>query len=205
MSDQALQQVIAELKSRGLRAGEEEAAGIVTQSKEEAAKIVSDANAQAQKILDDARAEAESMRAQLAAELKQASAVGLESFRQAVESSFLVPTVDAGTRSVLDDPAILTQVILETARGFAASSGGKGDLEVILPADQQSKLDAAFVAALKKGAVTGVKVTFADGFDFGFKVSPEGSGYVFDFTEEGFREIFLKFLAPRFRKYFYAE
>ena len=205
MSDQALQQVIAELKSRGLRAGEEEGAGIVTKSKEEGAKIVADANAQAQKILDDAKAEAESMRAQLDAELTQASAVGLEAFRQAVESSFLVPTVDAGTRSVLDDPAILTQVILETARGFAASGGAKGELEVILPAEQQAKLDASFVAALKKGAVTGVKVTFADGFDFGFRVSPEGSGYVFDFTEEGFREIFLKFLAPRFRTYFYAE
>lgn len=205
MSDQALQQVIAELKTRGLRAGEEEGAKIVSSAQDEAAKIIADARAQADKLLADTRSEADSLEAQLDAELRQASAVGLEAFRQAVETSFLVPAVEGGSRSVLDDPSTMKQVILETVKGFAASGGADTDLEVILPAAQQGKLDAAFVATLTKEAATGVQISFADGFSFGFRISPEGSGYVFDFTEEGFREIFLKFVAPRFRKYFYAK
>ena len=205
MSDQALQQVIAELKGRGIRAGEDEGARLVDEARGNAQQIVDDANAQAQKILDDASKQADLMKAQLDAELRQASAVGLEAFRQAIENSFLVPTVDAGVANVMDDPATLKAVIVETVKGFAASGGERSDLDVILPAAMQSKLDAAFVATLKVGAGTGVNVTFEDGFAFGFKIAPAGSGFVFDFTEDCFREIFLKFLAPRFRTYFYAE
>ena len=203
MSD--LQQVITELKTRGLRAGEEEGAKLVSDAKSEAVKIVDEAKAQAAKIVADAQTEAKATRTQLDAELRQASAVGLEAFRQGVEASFLVPSVEAGARTVLDDTTTLKEVIVATVRGFASSGGAQTDLEVILPAALQQKMDAAFVATLKMEAATGVQVTFEDGFSFGFKLSPEGSGYVFDFTEDGFREIFLKFVAPRFRTYFFAE
>ena len=203
MSD--LQQVITELKTRGLRAGEEEGAKLVSDAQTEAAKIVEEANGQAAKIVANAQTEAKATRAQLDAELRQASAVGLEAFRQGVEKSFLVPSVEAGARSVLDDTTTLKEVIVETVKGFASSGGSQTDLEVILPAALQQKMDAAFVATLKMEAATGVQVTFEDGFSFGFKLSPEDSGYVFDFTEDGFREIFLKFIAPRFRMYFFAE
>jgi len=203
MSD--LQQVITELKTRGLRAGEEEGAKIVSDAKSEAAKIIDEAKAQAAKIVADSQTEAKATRAQLDAELRQASAVGLEAFRQGVEKSFLVPSVEAGARGVLDDTTTLKEVIVATVKGFASSGGAQTDLEVILPAALQTQLDNAFVATLKMEAATGVTVTFEDGFSFGFKLAPEGSGYVFDFTEDGFREIFLKFVAPRFRTYFFAE
>ncbi|MBT3219023.1 MAG: hypothetical protein HN348_08025 [Proteobacteria bacterium] len=203
MSDQALQQVIEELKARGLRAGEEEGSKIVTSADEKAKTIVANANDEASRIIDNAKKEAESMRTQLAAELRQASAVGLEAFRQTVEKSFLVPTVDASVKAVLDDTEALKDVIVSAAKGFADSDEAAGDLTVILPEAQQAALEGAFVAQLKAGAGKGVTVSFADGFDFGFRIAPGDSGYVFDFSEDGFREIFVGFLAPRFRKYFF--
>ena len=203
MSDQALQQVIQELKARGLRAGEEEGSKIVTSAEEKARTIVANANDEASRIIDNAKKEAESMRVQMDAELRQASAVGLEAFRQRVEKSFLVPNVDAGVKAVLEDTGALKDIIVAAAKGFASSDEAAGDLTVILPEAQKAALEVAFVAQLKAVAGKGVNVSFADGFDFGFRIAPGDSGYIFDFSEEGFREIFVGFLAPRFRKYFF--
>ena len=43
-----------------------------------------------------------------------------------------------------------------------------------------------------------------DGFKLGFQLAPKGGGYLFDFSEDGLRDVFAKFLAPRFRKYFFG-
>jgi len=95
--------------------------------------------------------------------------------------------------------------LVETVKGFAASGGASGNLEVILPGAQRAKLEGAIVADMLSQAGTSVSVRFEDGFSFGFRLSPEGSGYLFDFSDEGFREIYLKFLAPRFREYFFSK
>ncbi len=205
MGDQALQQVIDELKSRGLRAGEDEGRQKVEAAEAKAAQIVADAQAQADGIVNGAKNEAASMREQMQAELRQASAVGLEAFRQAVEKSFLVPTVDKALQRVLDDPSELRAILVETVKGFAAQGGGSGDLTVILPEAQRAKLEGAIKADMLSQTGSSVTVKFEDGFSFGFRLSPEGSGYLFDFSDEGFREIYLKFLAPRFREYFFEK
>jgi len=203
MSNPALQDVIQELKSRGLRAGEEEGARVVDASKAKGDQIVVAARAEAEQIVAHAKAEAEAMHKQLDAEMRQASAVGLEAFKQAVEKGFLVPTVNTALAGILDDKAALKEIILEAVRAFGSSGGADDVLDVILADAQKTKLDEAFVAELKARASKDVDVSFSDGFRFGFRISPEGSGYVFDFSDGGFREIFLKFLAPRFRGYFF--
>jgi V/A-type H+-transporting ATPase subunit E len=205
MSNAALQDVIAELKNRGLRAGEDEGKKVVADAEAKAAKIVADAREQAAKIVTDANGEAAQLRKQLDAELRQSANIGLEAFRQALEKSLVVPTIDAATKPVLDDPALLKEVILATVEGFSAKTGTSASLQVILPQALRDKLDAAFVAEIQRQAKAGVKVTFADGFTMGFKVAPEGSGYQFDYTGAGFQEIFLSYLAPRFREYFVAK
>ena len=205
MSTPALQDVIDELKSRGLRAGEEEGAKVVADAEAKAEKTLADAKAKAEEIVAGAEIEAKAMKKQLDAELRQASAVGLEAFQQALEKSFLVPAIDDTVASVLDDPKSLKDVIVATVKSFADSGGTQSDLTVILSANKQKKFTKAWINGLVKRAGDGVKVSFADGFSFGFKIAPEGSGYLFDFTEDGFREIFMGFMAPRFREYFNAQ
>ncbi len=100
---------------------------------------------------------------------------------------------------------MLQDVLVETVKGFAASGGEKADLDVILAEAQRDRLGDAFIAQLKAKAGKGVDVSFDDGVRFGFRVAPEGGGYQFDFTGDGFKEIFLRFLAPRFRTYFYEK
>ncbi len=204
MSNPALQDVIAELKNRGLRAGEDEGKKIVADAEAKAARIVADAKEQADAIVAGANAEAEQLRKQLDAELRQSASIGLEAFRQALERSLVVPTIDAAVKPVLDDPAVLKEVILATVAAFASAGGSSASLQVLLPEAQRARLDEAFVAELVRQAETGVEVTFSDGFTLGFKLAPEGSGYQFDYSGAGFQEIFLSYLAPRFRQYFVA-
>ncbi len=205
MSDQALNRVIEELRTRGLRAGEADGAQLVQAAQAKADQVVADAKAEAEKIVSDAQAQAESLRRQLEAELKQASANGLLAFQSAVEKSFLVPAVADALRPVLQDQTILKRAIIESSRAFAGARGAQNDLELLLPAAQKQALDGAFVAELKARAGAGLTVRFDDGFSFGFKIAPSGSGYLYDFSDDGFKEIFLRFLAPRFRSAFFDQ
>ncbi|MBW2535225.1 MAG: hypothetical protein JRI55_27275 [Deltaproteobacteria bacterium] len=204
MGDSALQQVIEELKSRGLRAGEDEGAKLVADAEAKADKIVADAKAEADKIVADAKGEAGSLKKQLEAELRQAAAVGLQDFRSRVEKSLLVPAVEEGLGGALKDAAVLRDILQETVKGFAASAGARTELEVLLPEAMQGQLDSSVAMRLKAATGAGVTVKYDTGFELGLKISPKGSGYLFDFSDEGFKEIFLKFLAPRFRQYFFA-
>ena len=115
-----------------------------------------------------------------------------------------VPAVDDALQRVLADPAELRAILVEAIRGFAAHAGA-ADLTVILPEAQRQKLEGAVRADLVARAGSKVSVRFDDGFRFGFRLAPEGGGYTFEFTDDGFREIFLKFLAPRFREYFFEK
>ncbi|MBN1944311.1 MAG: hypothetical protein JW797_01490 [Bradymonadales bacterium] len=205
MSQQGLDEVIAELKNRGIKAGEEEREKIVAAAQTKARQIVAEANEEAQRVRDKAKNDAEATRTQLAAELRQASAVGLEAFRQAVERAMLVPELDSKMAEVLGRPEFLKEILVEAARGFTQSGGAVEELDLLLPEAQRGKLEGGFLQALRKESGVGVTVQFDEDFSFGFKMAPSGGGYLFDFTEDGFREILLRFLAPRFRKYFFKE
>lgn len=205
MADQALQQVIDELKSRGLRAGEDEGQKKVEAAEQRAQQIIAEAQAKAESIVNGAKQEAATTEARMKESLAGAARDGLNDFRQAVESSLLVPTVDKALQRVLDDPTELRAILAETVKGFTTTGGVTGDVQVILPEAQRAKLEGAIKADMLAQAGTGVSVRFEDGFNSGFRLSPDGSGYLFDFSDDGFREIYLKFLAPRFREYFFEK
>ena len=59
--------------------------------------------------------------------------------------------------------------------------------------------------AARKRALAGASFEFDDGFELGFRIAPDGTTYHFDFDKDGFQEVFLEFLAPRFRECFMEE
>ena len=203
MRDKRLQDVVTELKTRGIRAGKAKAAKMVEAAEQQASEIVAAAEAQATQIVNDAKRRSEVLAKELDAELRQASAAGLEAFRQAVLKSMLVPAVTAELRHSLSDPSTLAMIITTAAQGIGASSSSDQPLEVLLPEAQREALGAAFVAKLKEQMRTGVKVRFDTGFEFGFQISPEASNYVFDFSEAGLRDVFVRYLSPRIREAFF--
>ncbi|MDX9723861.1 MAG: hypothetical protein RBU37_24135 [Myxococcota bacterium] len=203
MSSEGLEQVISELKTRGLKAAEKEGEEIIAKAKKEAQELVAKAKKEAEELLANAKSQAASTKSQMEAELRQASSVGLEAFRQAVQALFVVPEIDSKIRDVLSKPELLQPLMIEAVQAFSKAQGD--ELSVLLPASQQAELEKSMVKTLSSKLGKGVTVRFEHGFDFGFKLAPKGGGYLFDFSDEGFREIFMRFLAPRFRKHFLAE
>ncbi len=203
MEKHGLEQMIEELKARGVKAGEEAAERLVEEAKERAKSIVAEALAQAETHKEQALAQKKRTMAALTVEMAQAARVGLTAFREAIEKSFLVPQVDEGLSALLARPAFLENAVLEMVKGFVASGMSAADVEVTLPEAQRQELAAFFTGKLQERGAAGVTVRFDDAVSFGFRIGPKDEGFSFDLTDEGFREILVRFLSPRFREAFY--
>ena len=197
-----LDEVISELKSRGIEEGKKEADRILADAKKEAEAIVEKAKAEADKIVSDAKAEAEKTKKQMDAELKSAADNALTAFRQAMLKSFALPTIEKEIEQVVSKPQFLESLISELIRAFASNGFKEGGIQVLLPAAKQKELESYVVSRLKAKAGSKVQVVFDDGFSFGFQIGPDDGRFVLDLSDDGFREIFSRFVAPRFKKYF---
>ncbi|MCU0660888.1 MAG: hypothetical protein MUC50_01010 [Myxococcota bacterium] len=204
MEQHGLDQLIGELKSRGVKAGAEEAARLVVEAKAKAETIISQAKAEADSIRRKAEDDRTATKAALDSELKQAARVGLAAFREAIEKGFAVPEIDAQVKRALDRPGFLEDAVGELVKSFAATGLANTDIEVLLPERRKNELGAAFIDALSARGASGVKVRFDDSLSFGLRIGPKGSGFNFDLSDEGFREVLVRFLSPRFRAAFYA-
>ncbi len=203
MQQYGLDQVVEELKTRGVKAGQEAAEQLLQEAKTRAEGIVAEARAQAEALKEQAKAEKQKPLAAMKAEMKQAARVGLTAFRESIENSFLVPEVNEAVRTVTGRPTFLETAILEMVKGFVASGMSASDLVVTLPENRREELSGAFLNKLMERGAKGVEVRFDDSLSFGFRVGPEEGGFSFDLSEDGFREILVKFLSPRFREAFY--
>ncbi len=205
MSSDSLTEVIEKLKKEGIDAAKTEADRIRQNAEADAETIEIEASAKARAIVNHAEAEAQKIREQLQVELERASKIALSAFKTAVEKSLVVPAVDESLSALLSNPAHMEKVLAEMIKGFAANQFKGADLDVILPEAMKEQLGSAFAAKMKMMTAGGaLNVQFDDNIRFGFKVGPSQEGYVFDLSDEGLREIFVKFVSPKFRNLFTA-
>lgn len=198
----ALEPVIEELKTRGIQKGKEEAEKIVSDAKAKASEILAKAKEEADALLAKTKETAEATKRQMESELRAATQVALTAFRQAMERSFMLPEIDSSVKPVISKPEFLEQTIAELVKSFASSGFGEGGIEVLLPENRQKELESSLVARLKARAGSSVTIRFDDGFECGFKIGPSDGRFVLDLSEEGFQQIFVRFMSPRFRKFF---
>ncbi|PKN25137.1 MAG: hypothetical protein CVU65_09695 [Deltaproteobacteria bacterium HGW-Deltaproteobacteria-22] len=155
--------------------------------------------------MNQAEAEAKKIRDQLQVEMERATKIALAAFKSSVEKALVVPAIDESLATLLTTPAHMEKIIAEMIKGFAANNLKGADLDVILPESMKDQLGSAFVAKMKLMTAGGaVNVLFDDNIRFGFKIGPGGEGFVFDLTDEGLREIFVKFVSPKFRNLFFG-
>ena len=205
MSSESLNEVIEKLKREGIEAAKVEGDRIKQKAEADAETIEIEARAKAKAIVNQAEAEAKKLRDQLQVEMERASKIALAAFKTSVEKAMVVPAVDVSLAALLGQPAHLEKVIAEMIKGFAANNLKGADLDVILPENLKDQLGAAFAAKMKLMTAGGaVNVQFDDNLRFGFKIGPGGEGFVFDLTDEGLREMFVKFVSPKFRSLFFG-
>ena len=205
MSAESLNEVIEKLKREGIDAAKVEADRIKEKAEADAETTEIEAKAKAKAIVNQAEAEAKKLRDQLQVEMERASKIALAAFKTSVEKALVVPVVDESLATLLTTPAHMEKVIAEMIKGFAANNLKGADLDVILPESVRDQLGAAFAAKMKLMTAGGaVNVQFDDNIRFGFKIGPGGEGFVFDLTDEGLREMFVKFVSPKFRNLFFG-
>ena len=200
MEAQGLEQLIEDLRERGIQAGREEADRIIREAKEKAAKIVEEARQEAEKTKKEAQAEIQKLRHQMQAELRSAADAALAAFRQTLVKSFALPTVMQDVEAVVSKPEFLEKLISEVIQAFVSSGFSKSDLEVLLPEARKKELEGYLVTRLKAKAGPGLTISWGR-IRFGFRIKTGGT-VEYDFTDEAFREIFLNYINKKFAEYF---
>jgi len=200
-----LDEVITRLKERGIAEGRKDAEDIVAKAKQEANSIVSKAKEEAELIIARAKEDARKTRSQLDSDLRQAAQVGLEAFRQSVEKALLVPAVDESLKVSLSDHRFIEQLILEMLKAFTAAGMKSTDIEVLLSQEKKAQLENHLGLRLRGVAGGSPTLKFTDEISAGLRIGPSGREFIIDLSSDGYREIFTKFMSPRFRKLFFAK
>ncbi|MEM9458486.1 MAG: hypothetical protein AAGF11_30190 [Myxococcota bacterium] len=196
---EGLEQAVDALVTRGIEAGEREAEALLARARAEAERIRTQAQRRAEQVVEQAQAQARRTREQLELDLRQAAAAGVLALRQGVERAVLGAAVDEALETTLGDEPTLADLLVEAVRAFASSPEGNVELEVLVPATVQQSLAQALLARVQQVARRGVQIRLDGGVTGGFLV--DAAGVQLDFRDAAFREVLMRFMAPRFARY----
>ena len=191
--DIQLQELIDKIKKDGIEKSSAEAARARADAEAEARRIVDAARKEAEAVVAKAKTDADRFEKAADAALKQASRNLVLSFKAEIEA-LLDLLVKRETSAAYSDDALKAAVpdILK-----AWSAKGADSLDLLLPAEALSRLEAFFAqklaAELKKGVELKGDRTVGAGFRI---VAKDGSAY-YDFSSEAVAELLSAYLNPR--------
>lgn len=208
MADTKLQELIETLKKHGVESGEEASRGIVAGANQQANEIVLKAKTEAGAIVSSAKAEADSNLRQLQSSMEIAASQLMTDLKRTIEEQLLALPLKKKIDETLADSRFLKELLTTCVREYVKSPE-RTDLSVLVSREQQEKLHDFTTELLKSlpGKRDGDKLTLdlkSDGVAFGFIIGTSDGVVRLDFTDEAFLELFLRYLAPRFRGYFKA-
>lgn len=208
MADTKLQVLIDTLKKHGVESGEEASRGIIEGANQKANEILRKARAEADGIIAGAKEEADRNLRQLQSSMEIAASQLLTDLKRTIEQQLLGLPMKKKIAQTLDDTNFLKELITTCVREYVKSPE-RNDLSVLVSKEQQEKLTDFTMEMLNSlsGKREGDKLTLdlkSDGVSFGFIIGTSDGVVRLDFTDEAFLELFLKYLAPRFRSYFKA-
>lgn len=206
MSDQKLQELIETLKKQAVESGEASSREIVEEARKEAGSIVERAQAEADEIVRKAQAEADGRMKQLESSMEIAGSQTVTSLKRAIETDLLALPLKEKVNGTLADTGFLKDLIRAVALEYTRHHE-KSDLQVLVAEEQQDRLVDFMMELVRETSADGGSgrkslTLHAGNVDFGFMLNRMDGNVTLDFTDEAFLALFLRFLTPRFRKYF---
>lgn len=195
--------ITQELNERVLMPAKAEAAKIVSNAREQSAAIVAEAKAVAEKTVAAARTEADDVRKQLQVDMDTAARNFIIMVQEKLEAAVVPPVVEGEITAVLRDTNFLKRMIEILLAEFLKSQSKEQPLEILLPQQNRSEMEAWFLEKFREKAGGSLVVQFTDKISFGFHIGVKGKGAYFNFSS-GLVEAFSNFCSPRFRKHFFA-
>ncbi len=212
-----VESLIAELRARGIEAGEQEAGRLLAEARAEAAAIVAAARAEAAAL----RAAAEAARAREEEAARAALEAAARDAILSLRADLLEKFSDNVRRMVsarVAEPQLLGRMILAVAgrAGAAAAAGPETIDEILLPehletldelkadlvALRQSPLTRFVLAGVEAMLREGVTLRASPGLDAGLRVRLAGGHVEIDLSDSALAEVLLAHLRPRFRALF---
>lgn len=188
-----LQELIDRIRNEGVGKARTEAEGIVAEARVQAASIAAAAEKKAARTLEEARAEAARAQAAGEAALKQASRNLVLAVRKSLES-MLAAIARVETAKSMDDD-LLAGLIPEVVKAW--TTGGSGDLAVLLPPDSVKKLEAKLHGLLKAELAKGAEIRPFPHLDAGFRIQDRAGSLSWDFSAGELARMLSQFLNPR--------
>lgn len=195
--------ITQELNEKVLAPAKAEAAEIVRSAREQAAAIVTEAQAAAEKVGAVAKTDAENVRKQLQVDMDTAARNFIIMVQEKLEAAVVAPVVEGEVQKALGDAGFLKRMIEILLTEFLKSQSKAQPLEILLPKQNQTELEAWFREKFRDKAAESLVVQFTDKITFGFLIGVKGQGAYFNFSS-GLVEAFSNFCSPRFRKHFFA-
>lgn len=194
--------ITAELTDRVLTPAKTEADNILRKAGIEADRIVAEAEAEAKRIREATKRETENLRKQMDVDLETAARNFLIMVEERLERAVVDPVIEEAVKPLLSDREFLEKMILELLNTYNRQLGKEHRIEVLLPEDRRTELEAWFMEKFHARFSHHLEVRFTDKISFGFKIGVAGAGSHVNFSE-GLLQVFSEFCSPRFRKYFF--
>jgi len=195
--------ITQELNEKVLTPAKAEADEIVRKAREQAAAIMTEAQAAAEKARADAKTDADNVRKQLQVDMDTAARNFIIMVQEKLEAAVVAPVVEGELNAVLRDTGFLKRMIEILLTEFLKSRSKEQPLEILLPEQNRSELEAWFREKFQEKAAGALVVQFTDKITYGFHIGVKGKGAYFNFSS-GLVEAFSNFCSPRFRKHFFA-
>lgn len=203
MSADKVGELIAALKEQGVAKGEEEGGLIVAEAQARARELVDEAKSEAEALVKQAKEEAKLQQLQLQSSLEIAANQFLASLKKDLETDLLVLPLGDEISDALADESVLRELIKTSVEAFV-SSGGRRDLDLLLPAGASEELKRYAVGLMagqgREGSGGGVGVE--PELKRGFALSLDGGRSRLEFSDRAFLDLFLSYLSPWFRGLF---
>lgn len=195
-------ELIGRLKKDGVDAGEAEKQRLVEGAQKKADEIVEAAKKQAAEVLADAKRDRAKLQTQLDGELKMAARDFSMRMGDRIKAQVIRPVVADATRDVLSDEGFLKQAVHDVCVAVAKDGAG---VDVVVSPEMKAKLEAYLTGELQKALGSGnVEVRDEHGL-VGFRISPKGEGFSWDFTSDAVTRELSALVDPALRQYFTLE
>jgi len=188
-----IQELLTQIKDRGVNAARDEAKGIIDDAKKTAAAIVENAKKEAAKTLDETALDLSRREASHRDALRQASrdvVLGLEKRIQELFSRLLREEVAGALNG-----QVLADVIVEVIKKWEPDA--RKGLEVQLSPKQLKDLETLMKSRLADAVKSGVEFKPVSHVEAGFRVGQKNGNAYFDFSAEGILAMVAGLLNPK--------
>ncbi len=188
-----VQELIDRIKKDGVKAATEEANKIKAEASAEAQRIVETAKKEASNLLERAKQDAERSEKAGIAALEQASRNLILAFKDEIQALLNKIINDNVGGNYNDD--VLKSALPELIKKWADKEGG--DLSVILPEGELSRLQGFFNEKLKSELSKGVELKSNRKLASGFRISNKEGSVYYDFSSEAVAKQLSAYLNPK--------